>query len=133
MTERDACAHLKQRFEAAGYAIAENFAFDEDGVTFSMDGFDADKRVGYEFVSEEAGDGWDVDDSVKATLAERMDDGDLFVLVIDEGEVADQAALDVKIDGFLAALKPKAKKPAAKKPAARKPAKKTPAKKAKRR
>src|SRR5262245_27797933 len=138
MTERDACDRLKQRFELAGFRIVENQSFDDAGVQFEIDGYDADHRVGYEFVSQEAGDGWDVDDNGKATLAAQ---DDLHVLVIDEADVPDQAALDQKIDAFLAALddkgvgkdddddkpaaakkKPGAKKPAAKKPAAKKKA-----------
>jgi hypothetical protein len=147
MTEPDACARLKQRFEAAGFKIAEKHPFDEDGVTFEMDGFDAEKRVGYEFVSVEFGDSWDVDENVKATLAARMDDDELYILVIEEADAPDAAALDEKIDEFLGELeergvgsagetatkkKGKAKaKPATKKPAAKKkpaPAKKKAAK-----
>ncbi len=47
MQEREACALLKARFEAAGLHIAENVMFDEAGVRFDMDGFDAAARVGY--------------------------------------------------------------------------------------
>src|SRR4051794_18502344 len=64
--ERAACALLKQRFEAAGFTIEDNRPFDEDGIRFEIDGFDAQHRVGYEYASEEAGDSWDVDDAVIA-------------------------------------------------------------------
>jgi hypothetical protein len=124
MEETAACALLKARFEAAGYRIEENIDFDEDGVRFELDGFDPDKRVGYEYVSSDAGDGWDVDDSVIAALAARRDKGELFVLVVDERDAPDPGALGAKADAFLAALpkdEPK-KKPAPpkKKPAAKK-------------
>ena len=124
MEETAACALLKARFEAAGYRIEENIDFDEDGVRFELDGFDPDKRVGYEYVSSDAGDGWDVDDSVIAALAARRDKGELFVLVIDERDAPDPGALGAKADAFLATLpkeQPK-KKPASpkKKPAAKK-------------
>lgn len=123
--ERVACARLKARFEAAGFHIAENVLFDEDGIHFDLDGFDAERRVGYEYVTEEAGDSWDVDADVRAKLAERQKTGELYILVVDE---TDEKTLEAKIDAFLAALpKPKAaKKPAApkKKPAAKKKRKK---------
>ena len=129
MEETAACALLKARFEAAGYRIEENIDFDEDGVRFELDGFDPDKRVGYEYVSSDAGDGWDVDDSVIGALAARRDKGELFVLVIDERDAPDPGALGAKADAFLAGLPKSEKKKPAKKPPA---AKKKPAKKKKR-
>jgi hypothetical protein len=99
--ERIACAQLKQRFEAAGFHIKENQPFDEHGVRFDIDGFDAARRVGYEYVTAEAGDGWDVDDDVIAALADRRTRGELHVLVIPEADAPDPAALDAAIDAFL--------------------------------
>jgi hypothetical protein len=134
MTESDACALLKARFEKAGYAIAENVPFDEDGIRFDIDGFDAGKRVGYEYITDEAGDTWDVDGDVIAALDARRAAGELFVLVIAEASARDAKALARAADEFLATLANGAtkapKKPAAKKPAAAKkaPAKKKPAK-----
>ena len=104
MEERAACAQLKRRFEAAGFRIKENQTFDEDGVWFEIDGFDAARRVGYEYVTAEAGDGWDVDGDVIAALAERRKAGELYVLVVDEGDAPDAASLDQTIDAFLAEL-----------------------------
>jgi hypothetical protein len=145
MEEQKACALLKSRFEAAGFRIAENVFFEEGGVKLDLDGFDAGARVGYEYVTEEAGDGWDVDDAVKKTLAERMRKGEVHILIVDEGDAPDAASLTKLADAFLAKVKPAAagaaKKPAApvaassasskkppptppKKPAGKKPAKK---------
>jgi hypothetical protein len=122
MEERQACALLKARFEAAGFQIAENVMFEEDGVRFEIDGYDAAARVGYEYVTEEAGDSWDVDDDVKQTLAERMHKGELHILVIEEVRAPDAPSLTKLTDAFLATLdgggakKPKKAAPAAKKP-----------------
>lgn len=102
--ERTACAQLKRRFEAAGFQIEENQLFDEDGVRFEIDGFDAKRRVGYEYVTGEAGDGWDVDAGVIAALAERKQRGELHVLIIDEADAPDAATLDTAIDEFLKTL-----------------------------
>lgn len=126
MTEREGCALLKAKFEAAGYEIAENVPFDEDGVSFEIDGWDADKRVGYEYVTEEAGDGWDVDERVRKALAARKD---LHVLIVDE---TDEKTLAAAADTFLAGIAPKSPKPK-KAPARKKPATtKAPAKRSKR-
>jgi hypothetical protein len=103
--ERVACAQLKQRFEAAGFRIAENQAFDEEGVRFEIDGFDAARRVGYEYITREAGDGWDVGDDVIAALEARRERGELHVLFVDEEDAPDQAALDEAIDQFLETLR----------------------------
>jgi hypothetical protein len=130
MTERDACTLLKSQFEAAGYKIAENQPFDEDGVTFEIDGFDATARVGYEYVTEEAGDSWDVDGRVIETLAERHKAGELHVLVIEETAAPDAKAIERAAQAFLAAIA-KPEKPKAAKPKATKPAKATAAPKEK--
>jgi hypothetical protein len=132
MQERVACSLLKARFEAAGFHIAENVMFEEDGVRFEMDGFDAAARVGYEYVTEEAGDSWDVDDAVQQALAARRKKGELFVLVVTELEAPDATALGSRADAFLAELprpsttKPRAKRAtAARKPVAKPAAKRT--------
>jgi hypothetical protein len=103
--ERAACAQLKQRFEAVGFRIKENQSFNEDGVRFDIDGYDAVHRVGYEYVTSEAGDGWDVDGDVIAALAERRKRGELHVLVVDEADAPDEPALDAAIDDFLDELR----------------------------
>jgi hypothetical protein len=105
MEERKACAQLRARFEAAGFTIQENRTFDEAGVRFEMDGFDPKHRVGYEYVTGEAGDGWDVDDTVIAALAERRKKGELHVLVVDEAAAPDAAALDRAIETFFTELR----------------------------
>jgi hypothetical protein len=135
MDERKAAALLKQRFESAGFTIAENVALDADGVAFEVDGYDAERRVGYEYVSRESGDGWDVDENVVAELAKRHEAGDLSILVVDENDAPDEASLGRAADAFLAGLKkaksgkaepkPKPEKAKAKPPAKEKAAKKS--------
>lgn len=113
MTEKEACALLKARFEKAGFAISENVAFDEDGIAFEVDGFDAAKRVGYEYITDEAGDSWDVDSDVIAKLDERRGAGELMILVVGEADAPDAAALGRAADlflGQLAEMEPKAAK-----------------------
>jgi hypothetical protein len=104
MTERDACALLKARFERAGYRIAENIPFEEGDVRFEIDGFDAAKRVGYEYLTAEAGDSWDVDGAVISALHARREAGELFILVVDEADAPDAASLGRVADMFLTQL-----------------------------
>lgn len=129
MDERKAAALLKKRFEAAGFTIAENVALDEGGLDFEVDGYDANRRVGYEYVSRESGDGWDVDEDVVAALAKLHTDGTLSILVVDEHDAPDEASLGRAADTFLAGLTKSKSKPASKPKAAAKPPKPPPSKK----
>jgi len=104
MDERAACALLKARFEAAGFQIEENRPFEEAGVQFEIDGYDPARRVGYEYVTEEAGDGWDVDTAVVGKLADAYQRGLVHVLIVDEKDAPDEAALAAHAEAFLAAL-----------------------------
>lgn len=102
MTEAEGAATLKGLFEAAGYHIAERFTFDEDGVFAELDGWDADARVGYEYITSEAGDRLEFTPSAIATLEARMSRGELYVLLVDEHDVDGEAALASAAKDFLA-------------------------------
>lgn len=118
MEERKASELLKRRFEAAGFRITESFDFGAHGLRFDLDGFDAEAKVGYEYVTDEAGDGWDVDDDVIAKLTALRQSGELSILVIDEDEAKDEATLGRLADEFLAELKERGIGPGSKEPAA---------------
>ncbi|MEZ4360459.1 MAG: hypothetical protein R3B48_09775 [Kofleriaceae bacterium] len=122
MDERTACAHLKQRFERAGFRVREHVDFNSHGLRFDLDGFDAEAGVGYEYCTAEAGDGWDVDEAVIAKLTELRASGELSILVVDEGDAPELPALDAAIDEFLAEVAAR-KAPAAKPPPVPKAAK----------
>jgi hypothetical protein len=115
--ERAACALLKQRFEAAGFTIEDNRPFDEDGIRFEIDGFDPHRRVGYEYLTEEAGDSWDVDEAVIAALEERRRRGDLHILIVDESHAPDADSLTTAADAFLAELRARGVGPSSAAPA----------------
>lgn len=105
MRERDGCALLKERFEKAGFVIQEGYRLDEEGLRIELDGFDPGRRVGYEYVTAEAGDPWEVTPAVVDRLGERMERGELFVLVVDEEEAADAETLAFAADRFLERLR----------------------------
>ncbi|MCC6648102.1 MAG: hypothetical protein IT374_21350 [Polyangiaceae bacterium] len=102
MTEAEGAAHLKAIFEAEGYRIAERFALDEDGVFVELDGWDATARVGYEYITSEAGDRLEFTPGAIAALEARMARRELFVFLVDEHDVDGEAALSSAAREFLA-------------------------------
>lgn len=104
MTEAEGTALLLARFTEAGYAIAPNFHFHEDDVEVDLDGWDAAARVGYEYITREAGDDRQFDPATLSRFEARMMKGELFVLLIDEHEAVTAESLDAAARGFLAAV-----------------------------
>lgn len=104
LTELEGCMLLRGAFEAAGLSIVDNFSFDEEGVQVELDGFDPGLRVGYEYITTEAGDREQFTPPVIAALESRMARGELFVLLIDETSCS-REMLARAAEGFLARLR----------------------------
>lgn len=104
MTEAEGAALLKQLFEAAGYTIVERFTFDEEGVFAELDGWDAAARVGYEYITSEAGDRIEFTPAAIEQLEARMKNDELHVLLVDEHDVDGGAALAFAAEAFLRQL-----------------------------
>ncbi len=109
MNEREGCALLKERFTAAGLAIEEHVRLTEEGLDITLDGFDPVRRIGYEYVTTEAGDRAEITPEVVAALEARMLREELFVLLVDERDVPEPAALRFAAEGFLAILRQRGK------------------------
>jgi hypothetical protein len=105
MNEADGCALLRARFEAAGLVIVEHARFSEGGVEVVLDGYDAARRVGYEYITTHAGDRAEFTPAVVAALEARMADGSLALLLVDEHELPGRELLERAADGFLAELR----------------------------
>jgi hypothetical protein len=105
LTEKQGCDVLARVFRAAGFHIEENVPFAEDGVAVSLDGWDAKHRVGYEFVTNEAGDRAEFTPHVIANLEQRMLRGELYVLLIDEKDIMTEGALTEAAESFLALVR----------------------------
>jgi hypothetical protein len=105
MTEREGCEVLRQRFQAAGAHIVDHCRIDELGLAIELDGFDPDRRIGYEYITTAAGDRVDITPAVVAELERRMAAGELFVLLIDEVDIDGPALLERAADGFLDQLR----------------------------
>jgi len=99
--EAEGTARLAEVFRARGYNVAREFAFAEGDVTFNIDGWDAGARVGFEFRTSEAGDKEDLTDVELASLAARMEAGELFILIVDDTDVASLDELGGYAERFL--------------------------------
>jgi hypothetical protein len=101
VTEAEGCALLLAKFTEAGYAIAPDFRFHEGDIEVDLDGWDASARVGYEYITREAGDHRQFDARTLGLFEERMMKGELFVLLVDEQEAVTKEALAAAAEGFL--------------------------------
>ncbi|MFN7974387.1 MAG: hypothetical protein U0166_18895 [Acidobacteriota bacterium] len=105
MDERSGTTLLRRHFEAVGLAIEEGYRFQAEGIDLSLDGFDPARRVGYEYVTTEAGDRAELTPGVVARLEEMMQRGELYVLLLDEREAVSEHDLSRAADLFLGELR----------------------------
>ncbi|MCX7024345.1 MAG: hypothetical protein NT080_06975 [Spirochaetes bacterium] len=111
MTENEGRAILHGRFEAAGLRILDDQPLTMGDVKVLLDGFDPSARVGYEFITAEAGDYGEFTPSVIDELEARILRGELFVLLVDEREIPDVPSLGAAADEFLGRLRSMGKLP----------------------
>lgn len=104
LSEADGCELLHTVFRARGYRTQADVLFAEDGLEFHADGWDPDARVGFEYLTSESDDHHDLSAHEVTRLGDRMDRGELFILIIDESEVADAATLRFAAERFLDAV-----------------------------
>ncbi len=102
MREAEGCAFLAGRFEKAGFEIARDVEFEIAGRCVHLDGWDAKRKVGFEYITEEAGDDEEFTPEVMRAFEEKMRGGELHVFLIDE--VATEAELAEAADAFLAEI-----------------------------
>ena len=105
MTEAEGCAVLHAAFTSAGYAIRERFVFREEGVEVELDGWDEARRVGYEYITDEAGDRAEFTPRSVAALEARMARGELHVLLVDEHDADGESDLRAAASAFLRELR----------------------------
>jgi len=101
LSETAACGLLARLFRARGYRIARNVMFREYGVSFHVDGWDAAKRVGFEFLTSEDDDHDDLTLGEYQTLMSAQHRGELALFVIDEVEPVSAADLTATVNAFL--------------------------------
>ena len=101
LSETQGCDLLARLFRARGYAIERNVLFREYGVEFHVDGWDAKKRVGFEFLSSEDDDHDDLSLSEYHALGAAQQRGELALFIIDEVEPLSAADLALQANEFL--------------------------------
>ncbi len=104
MNEREGSERLREIFNKAGCEIARDVPFVLDAGTVTLDGWDAARRVGFEFITTEAGDRAEFTSSVLAELEARIERGELHLLIIDEALAPRPESLDRAAGRFLELL-----------------------------
>ena len=105
LSESEGVRLLREEFEKAGLSIREREPFEVAGTVLSLDGYDPASRVGFEFVTAEAGDRKAFGEGVVAALERKIEDGEAFLLLVDEWDVTDVADLALAARRFLGELR----------------------------
>lgn len=101
LSETEGCDLLARIFRARGYTIERNLLFREYGVEFHIDGWDAEARVGFEFLSSEDDDHDDLSLVEYQALWTAQQLGELALFIIDEVEPVSAADLAASANEFL--------------------------------
>ena len=101
LSETEGCDLLARLFRARGYAIERNLLLRVYGVEFQVDGWDAKKRVGFEFLSSEDDDHDDLSLSEYQALGTAQQRGELALFIIDEVEPLSAVDLALQANEFL--------------------------------
>jgi hypothetical protein len=96
---------LKERFVAAGLDIVDAHPLDVAGKTLHLDGYDPARKIGFEYITTAAGDREELTAEVVAELEQRMRADELYLLLIDEREVASAQLLERAAAHFLGVMR----------------------------
>ena len=105
LSEGEGVRLLREEFLKAGLSIREGEPFEVAGTVLSLDGYDPASRVGFEFITSEAGDRKSFAEGVVAALERKVEDGEAFLLLVDEWDVTDPVDLALAARRFLAELR----------------------------
>lgn len=101
LSEADGCLLLARLFQARGYQISRNVPIREQSLSFTADGWDERARVGFEYLTHEAGDQLDLPPQMRAELERRIQQGDLYFFLIDERQIESADELAWAAERFL--------------------------------
>lgn len=105
LTEAEGARVLREEFVGAGLSIRENAPFEVGDRVLLLDGYDEERRIGFEFVTSEAGDRGSFGADVVAALEEMLSRGKAFLLLVDEWDVEDPEELRFAARRFLDELR----------------------------
>jgi hypothetical protein len=103
MNERTGATILKRVFEGRGFTISEDVPMGDPPVV--LDGYDHVAKVGYEWITTEAGDREEFTAEAIAVLEARIAAGELHLLLIDETEALAEAELVLMAERFIDVLR----------------------------
>ncbi|MBT9559868.1 MAG: hypothetical protein IV100_27810 [Myxococcales bacterium] len=109
MNERTGAAILKQVFEGRGFTISEDVPLGDPPVV--LDGYDHVAKVGYEWITTEAGDREEFTPAAIAVLEARIAAGELHLLLIDETEAVSEGDLVLMAERFIDMLRAQGRVP----------------------
>jgi hypothetical protein len=95
---------LRRAFSEAGFQIEEDFPLQIAGTVILLDGYDPAQRVGYEYVTTEAGDRRNIDQRVLAELDRMNEQRLLHILLLDEQFIGTEEELADAVNGYLKGL-----------------------------
>jgi hypothetical protein len=101
LREEEGRAVIKRCFEACGLEVVVDYPLHDVGLPVVLDGYDPMRRVGYEYITSEAGDRLELTPVVVAELERRVAAGAFAVLLVDERDVRDEAELEAATRRFL--------------------------------
>ena len=110
MDEHEGSRLLTEEFVRAGYDVEPDVPMTIGAATVHLDGWDAKRRVGFEFVTDEAGDRAEFDASVMAELEAMIGRGDCHVLLVDEHDGLAEPELRRVAQRFLAEVAARTKR-----------------------
>jgi hypothetical protein len=98
---------INRRFAASGYRLEADYSFHHEDILVVLDGFDSERRAGYQYISHADADVVTDHDVATSDLFKRLAaGGGARVLVIHDGEAPTGDALIAIVDQFLAGEDP---------------------------
>ncbi|MBI3927203.1 MAG: hypothetical protein HY319_16825 [Armatimonadetes bacterium] len=94
-------AVLRRVFEEAGFAVVEDYLLPIAGTMVRLDGFDPDRRTGYEYITTADGDREELHERIVAELDRLNANGELRLLLVDEQFIPDADTLMAAARVFL--------------------------------
>lgn len=96
---------ITSRFEKQGIELEADYQFSHGDLLVTLDGYDPNRRVGYQFLSHSDADVvTDFDEATELAFEQLAGRGEAWVMVIHDADVPAVVALEERINKFLAAL-----------------------------
>ncbi len=102
LSEHEGCEVLTRVFEAHGYQLQAHHPLSlPSGARVSLDGYDPQQKVGFEYITNEAGDRQELTPEVIEELEDGIEAGHFMLLLVDELDISDAAELEQLARRFL--------------------------------